>query len=115
MEDFTLIKNEDFIFSFQLFDILDNNINQPEFKSDDFNERLGLSKSQSYRKIKSLTGVAPNHLIQEFRLRKSLKYLKQNSKTIAEIAFDLGFNSPSYFAKVFRKRFEITPTYFTKI
>ena len=114
-EDFNLIKNEDFIFSFDLFDILENKIDQPELKSEDFNIMLGLSKSQMYRKIKSLTGIAPNQLIQEFRLRKSLKCLKQQSKTISEIAYDLGFNSPSYFAKVFRKRFNITPTHFTKI
>lgn len=114
-KDFNLIKNEDFAFSFQLFDILENKIDQPDFKSEDFNTMLGLSKSQTYRKIKSLTGLAPNQLIQEFRLRKSLKYLRQNSVTISEIAFDLGFNSPAYFAKLFRKRFHITPTQFTNI
>lgn len=113
-EDFNLIKNEDFIFSFQLFDILENKIDQSDFKSEDFHKILGLSKSQTYRKIKSLTGIAPNQLIQEFRLRKSLKCLRQNSKSISEIAYDLGFNSPTYFSKVFRNRFNITPTHFTK-
>ena len=94
---------------------LENKIDQPDFKSEDIDKMLGLSKSQTYRKIKSLTGIAPNQLIQEFRLRKSLKCLKQSDATIAEIAYELGFNSPTYFAKVFRKRFDITPTYFTKI
>ena len=69
----------------------------------DLNALFGLSKSQAYRKIKSVTGIAPNQLIQELRLRKSLKSLKKNDKTIAEIAFDLGFNSPTYFARVFKK------------
>ena len=114
-EDFNLVKNEDFVFSFQLFDVLEEKIEQPDFKSEDFNNLLGLSKSQTYRKIKSLTGIAPNQLIQEFRLRKSLKCLKQHSKTISETAYNLGFNSPAYFAKVFRKRFNSTPTHFTKI
>ena len=114
-DDFNLINNEDFIFSFLLFEILENKIDHPDFKSEDFDKILGLSKSQTYRKIKSLTGIAPNQLIQEFRLRKSLKELRQQSKTISEIAFDLGFNSPTYFAKVFHKRFNITPTDFIKI
>ncbi|MCB0749131.1 MAG: DUF4242 domain-containing protein [Ignavibacteriae bacterium] len=114
-EDFKLVKIEDFAFSNKLFDILENIIDKPEFKSEDFNELLGLSKSQTYRKIKSLTGLAPNQIIQEFRLRKSLRYLKITDKTIAEIAFDLGFNSPTYFTKIFRKRFGITPTVFAKI
>ena len=114
IDDFKLVQNEDFIFLFQLVDILDEKLDNPDFKSENLNALLGLSKSQAYRKIKSLIGVAPNQLIQELRLRKSLKSLKQNGKTIAEIAFDLGFNSPTYFAKVFRKRFNITPTDFTK-
>jgi AraC-like DNA-binding protein len=94
---------------------LEDKIEQPDFKSEDIDRMLGLSKSQTYRKIKSLTGIAPNQLIQEFRLRKSLKFLKQHSKTISETAYDLGFNSPAYFAKVFRKRFKITPTHFREI
>ena len=115
MADFNHVKNEDFVFSFQLFDILENRIDQPEFKSEEIDKMPGLSKSQTYRKIKLLTGIAPNQLIQEFRLRKSLKCLRQHSKTISETAYNLGFNSPSYFAKVFRKRFNITPTCFSKI
>jgi len=114
-DDFNLLHNEDFTFLFLLFDILENKIDKSDFKSEDFDKILGLSKSQTYRKIKSLTGIAPNQLIQEFRLRKSLKELRQQSKTISEIAYDLGFNSPTYFAKAFRKRFSITPTHFTKI
>ena len=94
---------------------MEDKIEQPDFKSEDIDRMLGLSKSQTYRKIKSLTGIAPNQLIQEFRLRKSLKFLKQHSKTISETAYDLGFNSPAYFAKVFRKRFNITPTHFREI
>lgn len=113
-EDFNLMKNEDFIFLHRLFDILETKIDQPNFKSEDFNKILGLSKSQTYRKIKILTGIAPNQLIQEFRLRKSLKYLRHNSNAVSEIAYNLGFNSPTYFAKIFRKRFNITPTRFIK-
>jgi AraC-like DNA-binding protein len=114
-EDFSIIKDDDFILLFKLYDILEDNIAHPGFRSEDIDRMLGLSKSQTYRKIKSLTGIAPNQLIQEFRLRKSLKCLKQHSKTISETAYDLGFNSPAYFAKVFRKRFNITPTCFSKI
>lgn len=114
-EDFNIVKDEDFDFLFKLFHFLSKNIDHPEFNSEKLNDLLGLSKSQVYRKIKLLTGIAPNQLIQEFRLRNSLKILKKDSKTISEIAFDSGFNSPAYFAKVFRKRFSITPTYFTKI
>lgn len=114
-DDFILIYKQDFFFLFQIFDILNKELCDPDFKTEHLNDLLGLSKSQAYRKIKSLTGIAPNQLIQELRLRKSLKNLNQGGKTISEIAFDLGFNSPTYFTKVFRKRFNITPTNFVKI
>ncbi len=113
-DDFKVVHKEDYIFLFQVFNALNNKLYNPDFKNENLNELLGLSKSQAYRKIKTLTGIPPNQLIQELRLRKSLKNLKQNGKTIAEIAFSLGFNSPSYFTKVFRKRFGITPTHLIK-
>jgi len=76
---------------------------------------LNLSKAQSYRKIKSITGLAPNQLIQKLRLRESLKALKNKDKTVAEIAYDVGFNSPTYFTRVFKKRFHILPSSFLKV
>ncbi|KAA3617319.1 MAG: DUF4242 domain-containing protein [Calditrichaeota bacterium] len=115
IEDFKTIQKEDFSFLLQVSEELKNNLINPEFKSDNLHELLGLSKSQTYRKIKSLTGLAPNQLIQEARLILSLKQIKKSGKTISEIAYDSGFNSPTYFAKIFKKRFGSTPTDFSSI
>ncbi|MTI89445.1 MAG: DUF4242 domain-containing protein [Balneolaceae bacterium] len=112
---FKIIRDEDFIFLFRLFDVFEESLYDPGFKSKDLYNLLGLSKSQAYRKLKLLTGMAPNQLIRELRLRQSLKKIKKGNPTISEIAFDLGFNSPTYFTKVFRKRFGISPTSFAKI
>ena len=111
---FNIIRQEHFLFLFRLFDIFDKNLCDPNFKSGNLYTLLGLSKSQTYRKLKSLTGMAPNHLIQELRLRQSLKKIKRGNQTIAEIAYNLGFNSPTYFTRIFRKRFSISPTSFAK-
>jgi len=114
-DEFKIILDKDSQFLMRLFDLLNERLPDPDFTSEDLNELLGLSKSQTYRKIKLLTGLAPNQLLRELRLRKSLKSLKQNDKTIAEIAYDFGFNSPAYYAKVFKTRFHITPSCFTKL
>lgn len=114
-DEFKIILDKDSQFLMRLFDLLNERLPDPNFISEDLNELLGLSKSHTYRKIKLLTELAPNQLIQELRLRKSLKSLKQNDKTIAEIAYDFGFNSPTYYAKVFKTRFHITPSCFTKL
>ncbi len=113
--DLKIVGNHDFAFCEKLSDILNGGLNNPNFKSEDLGTQLGLSKAQTYRKITALTGMSPNILIRELRLRKSLKELKNESKTVAEIAYNLGFNSPTYFTRVFRNRYEVLPTSFARI
>jgi len=114
-ENFRIISADDFNFIFQLFEILNKKLVDADFKSEDLDVALALSKSKVYRKIKSLTGMAPNQLIQELRLRKSIELLQQKSHTISEIAFDSGFNSPTYFTRLFKERYRLLPTSFTKL
>ncbi len=109
-----IIQPEDFNLLFRLFELFDKNLNSPDFKSKSLYAALGWSKSQVYRKLNSLTGMAPNQFIQEVRLRQSLQRIKKGDQTIAEVAYNSGFNSPTYFTKVFRKRFGISPSYFSK-
>ncbi|MGB5498766.1 MAG: nickel-binding protein [Maribacter sp.] len=112
--EFRIVDEVDFDFLDKLFDILNRELFKPNFKIERLYTSLGLSKSQAYRKIKSLTGMGPNKFIQELRLHQSLKDIGQNNKTVAEIAYDLGYNSPTYFTRVFRRRFGILPTIFAK-
>jgi len=114
-DDFKVVQRDDFAFLFQLFNVINNNLCHSDFKSEDLNGLLGLSKSKIYRKLKALAGISPNQFIQELRLRQSLKNLKQKSQTVAQIAYDLGFNSPTYYTRAFRKRYHILPTSFAKL
>lgn len=84
--------------------------NDPEFSVDRFNKKMGLSKSQLYRKTVALTGLSPNDYMKEYRLKRSLKRLTELKGNISEIAYDSGFSSPSYFSKCFQKRFGISPS-----
>lgn len=112
---FKNVSVSDIAFYEVLWTILDTQITDPDFKSEHLCKKLGLSKAQTYRNIKALTGMSPNTLIREMRLRRSLEALKQNSKTVSEIAYELGFNSPTYFTRVFRKRYTLLPTQFAKL
>lgn len=114
-KDFQIIEETSFAFLDDLFHILDRELYKSNFKIERLIKELGLSKSQTYRKIKSLTGKGPNKLVQELRLNRSLNEIKQHNKTVAEIAYDIGFNSPTYFTRVFKKRFGMLPTAFAKI
>jgi AraC-like DNA-binding protein len=82
----------------------------PDLHIDDFGKHLGCSKSQLYRKMITLTGMSPNNFIKEYRLNQALSLINQQSGNISEIAYETGFNSPSYFAKCFHKKFGLSPS-----
>lgn len=70
---------------------------------------LKMSQSQLYRKTSALTGLSPNKFIRFIRLNKAKVMLKNPDINISEAAYNTGFNDPSYFGRVFKKEFGITP------
>jgi len=88
--------------------------NNPEFTIELFNTKMGLSKSQLYRKTISLTALSPNDFMKEYRLKMSLKHLAESKGNVSETAYDSGFSSPSYFTKCFQKRYGISPSDFLR-
>lgn len=95
-----------------LMDYFEKEWNNPELNVEKLSVALGLSKSQTNRKLRSLTAKSPNQFIQEIRLQNSLASIKLNSKTVSEIAYESGFASPTYFSRAFKKRFGISPKEF---
>lgn len=93
-----------------LLDFMEKEWKNPDLKANDFNQPLGMSKSQLYRKMILLTGESPNTFIKEYRLNKALEFIDKKSTTISEVAFDTGFSSLSYFSKCFQKRFGLMPS-----
>ncbi len=110
--NFTVLDNDDLRFSTYLSKIIQDNFTRSDFTTAELFTSLGFSKSQASRKIKVLTGMSPNQLIQESRLLTALSEMGNSQKTIAEIGYDSGFNSPTYFTRVFKKRFRVSPTDF---
>ena len=81
---------------------------------EDLGKEMGLSRVQLYRKIKSLTNYAPNELLRMARLRKAASLLSSSEMTVSEIGYEVGFSSPSYFAKCYKEEFGESPTDFLK-
>ncbi len=89
--------------------IILSNLDNENFGVSDLAAELGLSRSQILRKIKSSNGKSANHFIREIRLKEAAKLI-QNTDTIAsEVAYKVGFSSPSYFNKCFLDQYGITP------
>lgn len=92
-----------------LFSTLDKKWQDADLNLDDYCRAMAMSKSQLYRKTIELSGMSPNVLLREFRLHKAKELLKKQLSSIAQITFDCGFTSPSYFTKCFKKKYGLLP------
>lgn len=81
---------------------------------EDLGKDMGLSRVQLYRKIKSLTNYSPNELLRIARLKKAASLLASSEMTVAEVGYEVGFSSPSYFTKCYKEQFGESPTDFLK-
>lgn len=94
---------------------IEQNIDNPNFDVNMFAQALNIGRTKLFLKLKGITGQTPNDFILNVRLKKAQMLLIQSdTKTISEIAYEVGFNSPSYFIKRFRELFGITPAQFQK-
>ncbi|WP_432410718.1 hybrid sensor histidine kinase/response regulator transcription factor [Rasiella sp. SM2506] len=94
--------------------VLDKEITRPDFKSEDFAKEMLLSRTQLHRKLKAIFNMPASEFIRSQRLKLSLELLKESDATISEIAYQVGFNTPSYFIKCFRETYNCTPTEYYK-
>jgi len=90
--------------------IIEDNIGNATFSVDILAREAAMSSVQLYRKLKAVTGSTPNDLIRNMRLERASSLLKQRSGNVADIAYQVGFNNLSYFAKCFREKYGLTPS-----
>lgn len=90
--------------------ILNEGMGNPELNVDMIASKMGLERSQFYRKIKALTNYAPVELIRRLRLQRGRELLISTEKTIGEIAYETGFSTPAYFTKCYRDAYGGTPS-----
>ena len=92
-----------------LFNKLEENWQNADFDITNYCHAVAMSSSQLYRKTISLTGVSPNILLKDFRLEKAKELMKKQRYSIAQITFDAGFTSASYFTKCFKNKYGLLP------
>ena len=92
--------------------IVEANLSRSELNVEDVARSLGISRVQLYRKVKAVLGTGVTDFIQGIRLTKARQLLLSDELTIAEVAYQLGFSSPSYFSTSFRARYQVSPSEF---
>lgn len=110
----TSLKNIDQDFISRLSVYIQNHFTDPQFQINDLCEEMQLSRSQLYRKAKSLLGENISDFIQNKRLSHAEKLLLATDTPIADIAYSSGFSSPDYFSTVFKQKYNVTPSQFRR-
>ncbi|MBN2524271.1 MAG: response regulator [Bacteroidales bacterium] len=93
----------------KIFNIILDNHHNPDFTVNNIIDEIGMSRSVFYKKFKALSNSSIHDLIKQIRLKKACDLMNDNSLTIAEVAYRSGFNDPSYFSRVFRETYQVTP------
>lgn len=89
--------------------IIQGNLGNSDLNVETISHEMGISRAQLYRKVKSITGISPNDIIREARMKRADRLLETTDKSVSEIAYEVGFSSPSYFTKCYREFFGRTP------
>lgn len=96
-------------FMTRLRDFIAANISDSDLNVETISAEMSLSRVQLYRKVKAMTGATPVELIRLTRLSRAEELLHEGGKTVSEVAYEVGFSSPSYFIKCYKDHFGHTP------
>ena len=103
------INDTDRKFITQLHRIVEENLTDTDFGVEEISGEVGLSRVQLYRKVKAITGMTVVDLLRKARLNRAKTLLAETDKSISEIAYEVGFSSPSYFTKCYKDEYKILP------
>ena len=95
------------------FDVIEKNISNPDFTAEDLAKELFMSLSQLRRKLIALTGESPGEFLRAYKLKRAARLILEKNLSITQIAFEVGFHSPSHFTKAFQQQFNCPPSEFT--
>lgn len=90
--------------------VVDEHISKADFDVETFGRKVGMSRKHLHRKLKALTDQAPSEFIRTLRLQRAAQLLEKNAGNVTEVAYEVGFNSISHFAKAFKEQFGILPS-----
>ena len=85
-------------------------MDNPELSVEDLVPIAGIGRSSLFKKLKSLTGMAPVEFIREIRIRRAAQLIESGEYNISEVSYRVGINEPRYFSRCFKNRFGMTPS-----
>ncbi|MEO5590978.1 MAG: two-component regulator propeller domain-containing protein [Chitinophagaceae bacterium] len=104
------IVSSDEQFIYQVMEVVEKNISNAGFSVEEMSKALFMSRVTLYKKLLAITGKTPVEFIRSFRLKRAAQLLEKSQLTIAEVAYEVGFNSPKSFSKYFKTEFNMPPS-----
>lgn len=104
------LKGNDELLLERITKAVNENIGNSEFGVEELAEAVGLSRVHLHRRMKALVGLAPRDFLKSIRLKRAAALLKQNTTTISQVGYMVGFSSPGQFSDSFRKYFGCSPS-----
>ncbi len=108
------ISSADEQFIQQALQIVEQQMANAEFSVEELSRALHMSRVSAYKKILSLTGKTPIEFIRSIRLKRAAQLLEKSQLTVAEVAYEVGFNNPKYFTKYFKAEYNVLPSAYGK-
>ncbi|WP_040005203.1 hybrid sensor histidine kinase/response regulator transcription factor [Fibrisoma limi] len=94
--------------------IVEQNMSNADFSVEELSREMGMSRVHLYKKLLALTNRTPIEFIRTVRLQRAAQLLERSQLTVAEVAYQVGFNNPKYFTKYFKQEFNTLPSAFGK-
>lgn len=104
----------DHLFMEKLMILLKESLDDTDFTIDTLSQRIGMSRSSLYHRIKEISGLAPADFLRLYRLETAKDLLSSHQYTISEVAYKTGFSDVKYFRAVFKKQYKTSPGTFSK-
>jgi transcriptional regulator GlxA family with amidase domain len=89
---------------------MEKNISEANFGVPELQALMAMSRTQLYRKIKALTDESPGEFMRNYRLKRAAQILSSHGDSVTQIAYAVGFNNLSYFAKCFKELYGVAPS-----
>ncbi|MGZ3928074.1 MAG: helix-turn-helix domain-containing protein, partial [Mucilaginibacter sp.] len=107
------LQNEDEKLLRSIVDYIEVNILNENLSVEELSRQMNMSRGTLYNKVLMLTGKSPVEFIRSIRLKKAVYLLENSQMTISQICYEVGFNTPKYFTKLFKDEYNILPSAYT--
>lgn len=98
----------------EILELIEKNMSEPEFSVEDMSKEMYMSRVALYKKLLQFTGKSPLEFLRQVRLKRAAQLLEKTNMTVAEVAYEVGFNNPKYFSKYFKEEYDKLPSVYAE-